>query len=112
MLARPFRAVPMFLFCSALVAQAQITAAITGARVIDGTGTPAHIETVIIRDNRIVAVSDRAEIPAGARIELVDVSAFKGIKFAARGQGSYRVLIDSYGAAQWSFTVSKTRPQL
>jgi imidazolonepropionase-like amidohydrolase len=68
MLARPFRAVPMFLFCSALVAQAQITTAITGARVIDGTGTPAHIETVIIRDNRIVAVSDRAEIPAGARI--------------------------------------------
>jgi len=34
----------------------------------------------MIRDNRIVAVSDRAEIPAGARIELVDVSAFKGIK--------------------------------
>src|SRR5260370_19378881 len=68
MLARRFPAVPMFLFCSALVAQAQITTAITGARVIDGTGTPAHIETVIIRDNRIVAVSDRAEIPAGTRI--------------------------------------------
>ena len=68
MLARRFPAVPMFLFCSALVAQAQITTAITGARVIDGTGTPAHIETVIIRDDRIVAVSDRAEIPTGARI--------------------------------------------
>jgi len=68
MLARPLRVVSIFLVCSALVAQAQITTAITGARVIDGTGTPAHIETVIIRDNRIVAVSDRAEIPAGARI--------------------------------------------
>ena len=68
MRSRPFRAVPMFLFCSALVAQAQITTAITGARVIDGTGAPAHIETVVIRDNRIVAVSDHAEIPAGARI--------------------------------------------
>jgi imidazolonepropionase-like amidohydrolase len=68
MLSPPFRAVPMLLFCSALVAQAQITTAITGARVIDGTGTAALIETIIIRDNRIVAVSDRAEIPAGARI--------------------------------------------
>jgi hypothetical protein len=68
MLSRPFRAVPLLLFCSALVAQGQITTAITGARVIDGTGTAAHIETVILRDNRIVAVSDRAAIPAGARI--------------------------------------------
>ena len=68
MLARFLRAVPMLLFCSALTAQAQTTTAITGARVIDGTGAPAHIETVVIRDNRIVAVSDRAEIPAGARI--------------------------------------------
>ena len=58
----------MLIFCSALVAQAQTTTAITGARVIDGTGTPAQIETVIVRDNRIVAVSDQAEIPAGARI--------------------------------------------
>jgi N-acyl-D-aspartate/D-glutamate deacylase len=59
----------MFLFCSALVAQGQITTAITGARVIDGTGTPAHIETVIIGDNRIVAVSDGAEIPVGSSPE-------------------------------------------
>jgi imidazolonepropionase-like amidohydrolase len=58
----------MLIFCSALVTQAQTPTAITGARVIDGTGGPAHIETVIIRDNRIVAVTDRAEIPAGARI--------------------------------------------
>ena len=29
---------------------------------------PHILETVIIRDDRIVAVSDRAEIPAGARI--------------------------------------------
>ncbi len=68
MFARSLRAVPMLIFCSALVAQAQTTAAITGARVIDGTGAPAHIETVIIRDDRIAAISDRAEIPAGARI--------------------------------------------
>ncbi len=68
MSARSRRTVPMLIFCSALVAQAQITTAITGARVIDGTGAPAHIETVIIRDKRIVAVSDQAEIPEGARI--------------------------------------------
>ena len=68
MLARFLYTLPMLLFCSALAAQAQTTTAITGARVIDGTGAPAHIETVIIRDNRIVAVSDRVEVPAGARI--------------------------------------------
>src|SRR5215472_686612 len=45
----------------------QRTIAITNARVIDGTGAPARIETVIIRDDRIVAVSERPEIPAGAR---------------------------------------------
>jgi imidazolonepropionase-like amidohydrolase len=58
----------MLIFCSALVAQAQTTTVITGARVIHETGAPAHIKTVIIRDNRIVAVSDRSEIPAGGRI--------------------------------------------
>jgi imidazolonepropionase-like amidohydrolase len=68
MLARFLCALPMLLFCSALAAQAQTTTAITGARVIDGTGAPAYIETVIIRDNRIVAVSDRVEVPADARI--------------------------------------------
>jgi hypothetical protein len=34
----------------------------------------------------------------GGGVELADVSAFKGIKVAVRGQGSYRMLIDSYGA--------------
>lgn len=60
--------VPQLIFCSTLAAYSQTTTAITGARVVDGTGAPAHIETVIIRDNRIVAASDRVEIPAGARI--------------------------------------------
>jgi hypothetical protein len=30
-------------------------------------------------------------------VELADVSPFKGIKFTFRGEGSYRILIDSYG---------------
>jgi imidazolonepropionase-like amidohydrolase len=68
MFARSLRVVPLLIFCSALATPAQTTTAITGARVIDGTGAPAHIETVIIRDNRIVAVSDQAAIPADARI--------------------------------------------
>src|ERR1700722_8271697 len=68
MLVSPLRVVLMLLCCSACVARAQTTTAITGARVIDGTGAPARIETVILRDDRIEAVSDRADIPAGARV--------------------------------------------
>ena len=53
-------------FAFAIFCQAQTTTVITGARVIDGTGAPARVETVVIRDNRIVAISDHPEIPAGA----------------------------------------------
>jgi dihydroorotase-like cyclic amidohydrolase len=59
---------PLLIFCYALTAQAQTTIAIAGARVIDGTGAPARVETVIIRDSRIVTISDHAEIPTGAHI--------------------------------------------
>ncbi|HMF63633.1 MAG TPA: CIA30 family protein, partial [Edaphobacter sp.] len=31
-------------------------------------------------------------------VELADISAFKGIRFKVRGEGSYRLLMDSYGA--------------
>ena len=42
-------------------------------------------------------------------VELADVSAFKGIKFAVRGQGSYRILIDRYGTRRSSwYTASFT----
>ena len=51
----------------ASIAKAQTTTVITGARVIDGTGAPARVETVIISGNRIVAVSNHAAIPLGAR---------------------------------------------
>ena len=49
-------------------ATAQITAAIIGARVIDGTGAPAQVKTVVLQGNRILSVSPDAEIPAGARV--------------------------------------------
>ncbi len=62
------RAIALLVLSSAAIAQAQATTAITGARVIDGSGSPARIETVIISGNRIVTVSDHAEIPAGAHI--------------------------------------------
>jgi imidazolonepropionase-like amidohydrolase len=68
MLVPRLRVVLLLLCCSPFVARAQTTTAITGARVIDGTGAPARIETVILRDDRIVAVSDRADIPAGAHV--------------------------------------------
>jgi imidazolonepropionase-like amidohydrolase len=52
----------------ALVTQAQTAIAIENARVIDGTGTPARIETVILRGDRIVEVSEHAAVPADAKI--------------------------------------------
>ena len=42
--------------------------AIRGARVVDGTGSPARVANVIIRGSRIEAVGPHAMIPAGARV--------------------------------------------
>jgi imidazolonepropionase-like amidohydrolase len=55
-------------FVSAVPAETQSAIAITNARVIDGTGAAARVETVVIRDERIVAVAEHPEIPAEARI--------------------------------------------
>src|SRR5215472_4444800 len=52
----------------ASVAGAQTTFAITGARVIDGTGEPARVETVVVRGDRIVAVGPDVPVPADAQI--------------------------------------------
>jgi imidazolonepropionase-like amidohydrolase len=41
--------------------------AIRNARVVDGTGAPAVVETVVIQGNRIVAVGPTAAIPPGSR---------------------------------------------
>ncbi len=49
------------------VAQSNVMV-IQGARVIDGTGAPAKVETVVIRGNRIASVGGLASIPPGARI--------------------------------------------
>jgi imidazolonepropionase-like amidohydrolase len=68
MLATSLRAIVLLALLPAAVAEAQTTTAITGARVIDGTGAPARVETVIISGNHIAAVSDHAKIPAGARV--------------------------------------------
>ncbi len=65
---RFIRVIALLALTSVAVARAQTTTAITGARVIDGTGAPARVETVILHDNLIVAVSDHAEIPQGARV--------------------------------------------
>src|SRR5229473_2600232 len=40
---------------------------IRGARVVDGTGTPARLVTVVIRGTKIEAVAADAPVPAGAR---------------------------------------------
>lgn len=68
MLATSLRAIVLLVLVPAAIAGAETTTAITGARVIDGTGAPARVETVVISGDHIVAVSDHAEIPAGAHI--------------------------------------------
>ncbi|HZY62496.1 MAG TPA: amidohydrolase family protein, partial [Edaphobacter sp.] len=68
MSARYLRCLPLLAFCFAAALPAQTITAITGARVIDGTGAPARVETVVFRGNRIVDISDHAEIPAGTRV--------------------------------------------
>jgi imidazolonepropionase-like amidohydrolase len=61
---RTFLAILLFAF--PLAAQNHVTV-IRGARVVDGTGAPARVATVVIRGSKIEAVSADAEIPAGAR---------------------------------------------
>lgn len=54
-----------------VVGQARVQAvpvAIRGARVIDGTGAPAKVETVLIRDGRIAAVGNSIDIPTGTKV--------------------------------------------
>ena len=53
----------------ALVLWAQPAAiVIRGARVVDGTGAPARLLTVVIRGTKIEAVAPDAPVPAGARV--------------------------------------------
>jgi imidazolonepropionase-like amidohydrolase len=47
---------------------AQTPIVIRGARVVDGTGNPAKMATVLIRGNRIEAVGDNIPTPPGARV--------------------------------------------
>jgi imidazolonepropionase-like amidohydrolase len=59
------RTLSLFLvFAAALAAQ---TFAIRGARVVDGRGGAVAVETVVVRDGRIVAVGADAAIPDGVR---------------------------------------------
>lgn len=41
---------------------------IRGARVVDGTGSPAHTATVVIRGSRIESVGGDIAVPTGARV--------------------------------------------
>ena len=57
----------VFLFSIGLCAQPPAIV-IRGARVVDGTGAPARLATVVIRGTTIEAVAPGAAIPAGARV--------------------------------------------
>src|SRR4051794_26708404 len=52
---------------ASLGAQTEVLA-IRGARVIDGTGAPARMATVVLRAGRIETVGADAAIPPGARL--------------------------------------------
>jgi imidazolonepropionase-like amidohydrolase len=61
------RLIGILLFSVALCAQ-PAAVAIRGARVVDGTGAPARLLTVVIRGTKIEAVAADAPVPAGARV--------------------------------------------
>jgi imidazolonepropionase-like amidohydrolase len=61
-------ALALLVFFSTAASEVQPVTAIVGARVIDGTGAPARVETVVLQGDRILAVSPDAKIPPGARI--------------------------------------------
>lgn len=58
----------LLFFCLMAFGQNPNQIAIVGARVIDGSGSPAHVESVLLRDGRIAAVSDHLQIPDGTRV--------------------------------------------
>jgi hypothetical protein len=60
--------VVVLVFFSATAAEAQTATAIVSARVIDGTGAPARVETVVLLGDRILAVSFNAEISPGTSV--------------------------------------------
>ena len=55
----------VFVVCASLHAE---VIAIRNARVIDGTGAPARVEAVVIRDSRIAAAGPDVAIPRDARV--------------------------------------------
>ncbi len=63
----------MALMALPLVAAAQVTA-LTGARVIDGTGGVMDNATVIVRDGRIAAVGPAAQVQVPAEATRVDLT--------------------------------------
>jgi imidazolonepropionase-like amidohydrolase len=80
--------------------------ALTNVRVIDGTGAaPRENQTLIVRDGRIVAISDapRAGIPAGAQVvDLAGKSVIPGLVMVHEhlyypvGSGTYANLSESF----------------
>jgi imidazolonepropionase-like amidohydrolase len=64
---RAWRAMSAFL-CAASATGASAQLAITGVSVIDGTGAPPRVATVIVEGSRITAIDRRPAIPPGTRI--------------------------------------------
>ncbi len=65
------------------------------ARTVHGNG---HARTVLARMGPKIKPSVDLVFPlTRGGVELADVSAFRGITFAVRGEGTYKLLVDSYG---------------
>ena len=85
---------------------AEPVVALTGVKVVDGTGAPARSDqTVLLRDGRIAAVGPEGEvdIPAGARVlELPGRTVMPGIvglhdhMYFSSVMGSMKPMLDSY----------------
>jgi hypothetical protein len=108
MIRKIVRAVALVALSSAAVAEAQTTTAIVGARVIDGTGAPARLETVILQGNRILAVSPKAEIPQGAAyLTQPDRPLCQGSSICTHLNASGTDAVDDLGKSLKAYLVSR-----
>jgi imidazolonepropionase-like amidohydrolase len=89
---------------------AQTTTVIRGARVVDGTGAPAKMATVLIRGNHIEAVGDNIPTPAGAHvIDATGQTLLPGLfdlHTHLRASGSLSPLVADWGKVLKTYLVS------
>jgi len=100
----------VLLLIATLPLAAQSTIVIRGARVVDGTGAPAKMATVIVRGNRIEAVGENLAIPSGARvIDATGLTLIPGLfdlHTHLRASGALSPLVADWGKVLKTYLVS------